>query len=186
VHGCELFDEIVKRGTFSEGDAAKVIVQIANALKYLHEQNIVHRDLKPENLLFSNAEAEVLKLADFGLAKVIGPDATLKTPCGTPACVGNKVLKTCDLIITAPEVLLCKGYGAKVDLWGLGVILYILLSGMPPFGADLAEDNLAGLYEQILKGEYYFDPECWDDVSEEGNLLSGIWRLYWMCFFCSH
>lgn len=66
VLGGELFDEISKRGTFSEVDAAKIIRQIASAIKYIHERNIVHRDLKPENLLFASPNAHIIKLADFG------------------------------------------------------------------------------------------------------------------------
>lgn len=72
------------------------------------------------------------------------------------------------LFVLAPEVLLCKGYGKKVDLWGLGVIMYILLSGMPPFGVDVSDYNIGELYEQILRGAYSFDPEVWDDISDEG------------------
>jgi serine/threonine protein kinase len=106
VTGGELLDEVEKRGFFSESDAAQIIFQIVNAIRYLHvqirkykrligkEKGIVHRDLKPENLLIGhNKDSKgelVVKIADFGLAKIVGPDSILKTPCGTPSCVGKK------------------------------------------------------------------------------------------------
>lgn len=90
--------------------------QMTEAIQYLHEQKpiIVHRDLKPENLLFrsSTSTADIM-VTDFGLAKLCTPEQALKTACGTPNYV-------------APEILMQKGYGKEVDIWSLGVILYIL------------------------------------------------------------
>lgn len=158
VTGGELFDEIIKRGSFGEDDAAHIMVQIASAVKYIHSLGIVHRDLKPENLLFATPEAKVVKIADFGLSKIVGPEALLFTPCGTPACV-------------APEVLISTGYGKEVDLWALGVILYILLCGYPPFQNGVDEGNYGALYEQIIGVNYSFDEMAWASISESAKDL---------------
>ena len=115
--------------------------------------------LKPENLLFETPEAKVLKLGDFGLSKIIGEKAILHTACGTPGYV-------------APEVLKCEGYGEQVDMWAVGVIMYILLCGFPPF----YEENITALYEQILSADYEFPEEYWSDISDSGTDI--------LCYTC--
>jgi serine/threonine protein kinase len=153
VKGGELFDQIVEKGYFNEREAAHTVQQIALALAYLEERKIVHRDLKPENLIFSKRSPDaVLKLTDFGLAKDISHESSsepLNDPCGTPGYV-------------APEVLMSKPYGLKVDMWAVGVILYTVLCGYPPF---YSEDQQA-LFSQIKKAVYVFDSPYWDDVSK--------------------
>jgi calcium/calmodulin-dependent protein kinase I len=147
AHGGELFEEIVKRGKYSERDAASIIKQVASAIHYLHTKGIVHRDLKPENLLLSKPQkanddsVPVVKIADFGLSKIMDAQGVMKTACGTPAYV-------------APEILLGEGYDQKVDVWSLGVIAYILLCGFPPFYSRTG--NNAELFERIMGGEYRF------------------------------
>jgi len=155
LSGGELFDRIVERGALSEEQAADIVAQIASSLEYLHERGIVHRDLKPENLLYETTdENSRIKLVDFGLAKeAINP---LTTPCGSPAYV-------------APEVLERKPYNHMVDWWSLGVILYILLCGFPPFHDD--QNQLKKLYKKIKKGRYSFPSPYWDNVSEEAKDL---------------
>lgn len=114
-------------------------------MAYLHEKDVIHRDVKPDNVLLSCAVRSECqgKLADLGLA-LRATNAT--TMCGTPHYF-------------APEVISSQGgYGKGVDVWGLGVVLYVLLSAQPPFEEE-------GLYEQILAGDYDFD-EDWDHVSE--------------------
>ena len=87
VTGGELFDRIVAKGSYSEKDAAQCLKELCSALKYLHEKKIVHRDLKPENLLYdSPAEDAKIKVADFGLARVVTGKDMMKTACGTPGC----------------------------------------------------------------------------------------------------
>jgi len=152
VDGSELFDRIVDKGYYSEKNTVHIVKQILHAVKYLHEQGIAHRDLKPENLLCSGEGAhEVVKIADFGLSKIFGGEKgeELQTSCGTPGYV-------------APEVLMCESYDKSVDMWGIGIITYILLAGYPPFYAD----NDTQLFEKIMNAEYDFDDECWDDVSD--------------------
>jgi len=155
VTGGELFDRIVNRGTYSEKDASNVVRQIVSAIEYLHTLGIVHRDLKPENLLYANESHDSdIKIADFGLSRILPDDALLKTACGTPGYV-------------APEVLRGKGYGKEVDMWSVGVILYILLCGFPPF----YDDNVQVLFEQILSGHFDFPPTYWAGVSESAKDL---------------
>jgi len=149
--GGELFDRIVAKGSYSEKEAAELIKDISSAIDYLHSIGIVHRDLKPENLIYLNERADsLIKITDFGLAKFrsgIRPEA-MTTACGTPGYV-------------APEVLKNEPYDKAVDLWSLGVILYILLCGFPPF----YHESTAALYKQIKKGEYDFPAPYWTDIS---------------------
>jgi calcium/calmodulin-dependent protein kinase I len=152
VEGSELFDRIVDKGYYSEKSTVLIVKQILNAVKYLHQQGIAHRDLKPENLLCSGEGVnEVVKIADFGLSKIFAGEKgeELQTSCGTPGYV-------------APEVLMSEHYDKSVDMWGIGIITYILLAGYPPFYAD----NDTQLFEKIMNADYDFDDECWDDVSD--------------------
>jgi calcium/calmodulin-dependent protein kinase I len=152
VDGNELFDRIVDRGYYSEKSTIHIVKQILEAIRYLHEHHIAHRDLKPENLLCSGeGSAEVVKIADFGLSKIFAGanGEPLQTSCGTPGYV-------------APEVLTSDSYDEAVDMWGVGIITYILLAGYPPFYAD--DDTQ--LFEKIMSVEYDFEDECWDDVSD--------------------
>ena len=114
----------------------------------------MHRDIKPENLLFSNKDFSVatLKISDFGLARFVEDDVFATTTCGTPGYV-------------APEILEQKPYHFACDYWSIGVVLFILLSGCPPF---FDEDNFA-LFEKIKKVDYNFDAPTWANVSDEAK-----------------
>lgn len=105
---------------YSEKDAADLVYQILNVVKYLHGKGIVHRDLKPENLLFEDETAKRLKLCDFGLAEKIKENEIMYNVVGSPTYM-------------APEITLGTGYGKPVDMYSIGVIMYILLCGYPPF-----------------------------------------------------
>uniref|UniRef100_A0A8C6SFJ6 Calcium/calmodulin-dependent protein kinase Ib n=1 Tax=Neogobius melanostomus TaxID=47308 RepID=A0A8C6SFJ6_9GOBI len=153
VSGGELFDRIIEKGFYTERDASKLIQQILDAVKYLHDMGIVHRDLKPENLLYYSLEEDSkIMISDFGLSKIEGSGSVMSTACGTPGYV-------------APEVLAQKPYSKAVDCWSIGVIAYILLCGYPPF----YDENDAKLFEQILKAEYEFDSPYWDDISDSAK-----------------
>jgi len=153
VLGGELFDRIVEKGNYSEKDAAGCIFQVCEALSVLHKNGIVHRDLKPENILYADKKGDnmdVIKIADFGLARSLAAKGEMmKTACGTPGYV-------------APEILANKGYDkTAVDMWSVGVILYILLCGFPPF----YEEDLPALFDSILKARYDFPSPWWDEIS---------------------
>jgi calcium/calmodulin-dependent protein kinase I len=154
MEGGELFDQILEKEFFSEGEAREAIRSIINALQYCHDQGIVHRDIKPENLLLQSKEIGIssLKIADFGLARLLQENTMASTTCGTPGYV-------------APEVLMQMPYGKECDYWSIGVVAFILLSGTPPF---YEEDNFA-LFEQIKACKYDFEVETWQSVSAEGK-----------------
>mmetsp|Transcript_20702 Transcript_20702/g.42083 ORF Transcript_20702/g.42083 Transcript_20702/m.42083 type:complete len:326 (-) Transcript_20702:532-1509(-) len=151
MEGGELFDRIVDQGHYSEEEAAQTTYKLLSALKHMHDKGIAHRDLKPENMLMSSKKPDAdVKITDFGLSKFFDEQTTvMKTPCGTPGYI-------------APEVLHMKGYDKQCDVWSLGVIIYILLCGFPPFYAD----NDAQLFERIKKGQYEFLRPYWDPVSD--------------------
>ncbi|XP_043921924.1 serine/threonine-protein kinase H2 [Protopterus annectens] len=149
--GGELFDRIIAKGSFTERDATKVLKMVLDGVQYLHSLGITHRDLKPENLLYYHpgADSKIL-VTDFGLAKSgnKGRDWTMSTTCGTPEYI-------------APEIIQRKPYTNAVDMWALGVISYILLSGSMPF----EEENRTRLYRMILKGKYSYIGDPWPTVS---------------------
>lgn len=162
VTGGELFDRIVTRGYYSEKDAAKCVLEILGAVKYLHDNDVVHRDLKPENLLYeNNGDDSRIKLADFGLSKINNGEVQMQTVCGTPG-------------YCAPEILKGKKYGQAVDMWSVGVITYILLCGYEPFYSE----NETEMFKKILKCDYVFDSPWWDEISENAkDLVSKLLTL---------
>jgi len=121
--GGELFTRIVSNGAYSERDASRHMRKIGEALKWMHDRGIVHRDLKPENLvLASDTLDSEIKISDFGLSKILlNDDDTIMTVCGTKA-------------YSAPEVGFgmprgtSQGYSNKVDMWSLGVIIYVIVA----------------------------------------------------------
>ncbi|KAM8960452.1 calcium/calmodulin-dependent protein kinase type IV-like [Pelodytes ibericus] len=150
VTGGELFDRIVERGYYSEKDAACVVHQILEAVSYLHANGVVHRDLKPENLLYADMSPDaILKIADFGLSKIVDDQVAMKTVCGTPG-------------YCAPEILRGGPYGPEVDMWSVGVITYILLCGFEPFFDPRGDQYM---YSKILNCDYEFISPWWDEIS---------------------
>lgn len=154
--GGDLFTYLEKRDfEISEERAKTLSHQMATALYYLHSFGVAHRDLKPENILMvSDDDDSDLKIVDFGLSKIIGPNESSLDPFGT-------------LSYVAPEVLLQKPYGKEVDLWSLGVIMYLLLSRVLPF--DDEEDK--EIARQTIQDAPDFTFEPWDKVSNEAKDL---------------
>lgn len=134
IDGGELFDEIQKQGTISEQMAAHIMQQLLSAILYCHKRGIVHRDLKPENILIeknSNGSEINIKVIDFGTAKAFSACTVMRQTIGTAYYI-------------APEVL-NHNYNEKCDIWSCGVILYILLSGYPPFNGRDDQEIIAAV-----------------------------------------
>ncbi|GJM87527.1 hypothetical protein PR202_ga03491 [Eleusine coracana subsp. coracana] len=168
--GGELFDRIVNRGYFSERKAAEIARVIVGVVEACHSLGVMHRDLKPENFLLlkppsrSNSKHQQdeeeedddeasLKAIDFGLSVFFKPGQIFTDVVGSPYYV-------------APEVL-CKHYGPEADVWTAGVIIYILLSGVPPFWAETQQ----GIFDAVLKGAIDFDSDPWPTISDSAKDL---------------
>lgn len=155
MRGGELFDRIVAKAYYNEKEARDTCKIILEAVQFCHMNHVAHRDLKPENLLLlSQSDDSEVKIADFGFAKKVYEPNSLSTQCGTPGYV-------------APEILEGTPYDERADMWSVGVILYILLGGYPPF----IESTQRDLFRKIRKGEYEFHEEYWGTVSEEAKEL---------------
>ncbi|KAL2154773.1 hypothetical protein VTH82DRAFT_3449 [Thermothelomyces myriococcoides] len=150
----ELFHYITQHTKLSEAETRKVFTQLFDGIKYLHDRDMVHRDIKPENILLMDNDLTV-KIGDFGLAKIVGETSFTTTLCGTPCYV-------------APEILSrSRKYTKAVDIWSLGVVLYICLCGFPPFSDELkCADFPYDLGDQIRKGLYNYPSPYWDPVSD--------------------
>lgn len=137
IDGGELFDYIVTRGRVEEKEAIRLFRQMISAIEYCHHNLVIHRDLKPENILLD--EHKNAKIMDFGLANMMQAGEFLHTNCGSP-------------IYSSPEILASKDYiGPEVDIWSLGIILYVMVTGMCPWsGSTLTEqlkNAVAGRFE---------------------------------------
>ncbi|KAI0567648.1 Serine/threonine protein kinase [Gracilaria domingensis] len=159
LQGGELFVRITERGQYTERDAANLVVSMLASLAFCHRHNLTHRDVKPENFVFTepNGDDADVKLTDFGIAYYSeDPSALCKTLCGTPLYV-------------APEVLLRQPYGPEADLWSLGVIVYIMLVGYPPFD----DNDIVQLVKKIKFRPVKFDGAEWKLISAEGKEFLG-------------
>eukprot|EP00731_Ephydatia_muelleri_P027165 Em0019g38a len=153
----------------SERLAKYMIYQILIALQYLHKKDIVHCDLKSENvLLTSESGMPQAKLCDFGFARVIGEKSFRKSVVGTPAYL-------------APEVLKNEGYNKSLDLWSVGVIIYVSLSGTFPFNED------EEIMDQIQNGAFMFPSDPWASVSSESiELITRLLQVSRKSRFTAH
>ncbi|XP_029027408.1 serine/threonine-protein kinase D2 isoform X2 [Betta splendens] len=140
-----------EKGRLPERLTKFLITQILAALRHLHFKNIVHCDLKPENVLLASADPfPQVKLCDFGFARIIGEKSFRRSVVGTPAYL-------------APEVLLNQGYNRSLDMWSVGVIMYVSLSGTFPFNED--ED----INDQIHNAAFMYPPNPWKQISGDGK-----------------
>lgn len=140
VEGGELLEYIGKQGILDELTVVHLFRQIIAALLYCHRLHIHHRDLKPENILLDKANFQI-KLVDFGMAALQPVGSKLTTPCGSPH-------------YAAPEVIKSVEYdGAKADIWSCGVILFVMLTGSPPFNYD-EQGDLGHLFREIAMARY--------------------------------
>uniref|UniRef100_A0AAR2IPN2 non-specific serine/threonine protein kinase n=1 Tax=Pygocentrus nattereri TaxID=42514 RepID=A0AAR2IPN2_PYGNA len=161
MDGGELFRRIKARReqAFTEREASAIMKSIGEAIDFLHSINIAHRDVKPENLLYTSMHPDAqLKLTDFGFAKETTSQSCLATPCYTP-------------YYAAPEVLGPEKYDKSCDMWSLGVIMYILLCGYPPFYSNHGVTLSPGMKKRIRNGQYEFPNPEWSAVSEEAKQL---------------
>ncbi|XP_055087344.1 serine/threonine-protein kinase D1 isoform X2 [Periophthalmus magnuspinnatus] len=149
-----------EKGRLPERITKFLVTQILVALRHLHFKNIVHCDLKPENVLLASADPfPQVKLCDFGFARIIGEKSFRRSVVGTPAYL-------------APEVLRNKGYNRSLDMWSVGVIVYVSLSGTFPFNED--ED----INDQIQNAAFMYPPQPWKKVSQEAiDLISNLLQV---------
>ncbi|KAL3874741.1 hypothetical protein ACJMK2_037712 [Sinanodonta woodiana] len=148
------------KGRLSERVTKFLISQILMALKHLHSRHIVHCDLKPENVLLSSETAfPQVKLCDFGFARIIGEKSFRRSVVGTPAYL-------------APEVLKSKGYNRSLDMWSVGVVIYVSLSGTFPFNED------EEISDQIQNAAFMYPPNPWKETSQEAiDLVTNLLQV---------
>ncbi|KAI5077651.1 hypothetical protein GOP47_0007475 [Adiantum capillus-veneris] len=152
INGGHLFFQLYRQGTFSEELARVYTAEIVSAVTHLHKNGIIHRDLKPENILL-DAEGHV-KLTDFGLAKEIDESKPANSLCGTVEYM-------------APEIVLAKGHGKAADWWSVGILLFEMLTGQPPF----THNNRQKLQQKIAKDKIKLPSYL---TSEAHSLLKGL------------
>lgn len=151
--GGELYHRICEKDKYNETSAKMIVKQLLSAVAFLHEKDIAHRDIKPENVLFvSEDEDSDIKLTDFGFANFYSPSNKFVAACGTPLYV-------------APEILERRAYDCQCDIWSLGVVVYIMLCGYPPFYGEEEEE----LYYRIKHAYYDFISPHWDHISDNAK-----------------
>lgn len=159
ITGGELFEKICSLTCYSEMDASRLVKQLLEGIKHLHDHNVIHRDLKPENLLLSSEDADAdLLITDFGLSAIKRPGEPMNQAVGTPGYLAPDVLASLE---TGED------YDEQVDLFGVGVITYILLCGFPPFYGDDEED----VYVATETGAYSYPSPYWDNISADAKDL---------------
>lgn len=155
MSGGDLFDRIGKKKSYSEADARDLIVKMLKSVAYCHAAKIAHCDMKPKNLLLMSEDNDsYIKLADFGFAARCHEPKSLTKQCGTPFFV-------------SPEILMRKAYDQQSDMWSVGCIVFLLLSGNLPFMGRSQKE----LFRKIVAGKFVFAADDWDDISPEAKDL---------------
>ncbi|XP_070771208.1 myosin light chain kinase, smooth muscle [Enoplosus armatus] len=173
ISGGELFERIIDEDfELTEREVIKYMLQIIDGVSFIHKQGIVHLDLKPENIMCVNKTGSKIKLIDFGLARRLENAGTLKVLFGTPEFV-------------APEVINYEAISYPTDMWSIGVICYILLSGLSPFMGDNDNETLSN----VTSASWDFEDEAFDEISENGkdfitNLLKKDMKARLTCAQC--
>ena len=153
LSGGELFERITAEGyTMSEAEVINYMRQICEAVKHMHEKNIIHLDVKPENIMCVTKNSTVVKLIDFGLATKLDPNQLVKISTGTAE-------------FAAPEIVEREPVGFYTDMWAVGVLAYVLLSGLSPFAGENDIETL----KNVKACDWDFDEEAFAIVSEEGK-----------------
>ncbi|XP_021713429.1 twitchin isoform X5 [Aedes aegypti] len=151
LSGGELFERITTEGyRMCEQEIIEYMKQICEAVKYMHEKNIIHLDIKPENVMCQTRNSNQVKLIDFGLATRLNPNEMVKISTGTAE-------------FAAPEIVEREPVGFYTDMWAVGVLAYVLISGLSPFAGETDIDTL----KNIKQGTWEFDEVAFKDVSEE-------------------
>ncbi|XP_046632684.1 titin homolog isoform X7 [Daphnia pulicaria] len=153
ISGGELFERVVADDfTLTERDCILFMRQICQGVGYMHSKSIVHLDLKPENILCQSPNSHRIKLIDFGLARQLDPDTPVRVLFGTPEFI-------------APEIVSYEPIGCATDMWSLGVVCYVLLSGLSPFMGD----NDADTFANITSSDYDFDDDAFAAISSDAK-----------------
>ncbi|KAG7345519.1 serine/threonine protein kinase [Nitzschia inconspicua] len=159
--GGDLLERISKIEQYTEADVREIVDNILQAMAHCHAQNIAYRDMNPKNILLKSEEGWYVKLTHFRLAARCYEEMSLTKQCGTPC-------------FTAPEVILRRPYDQRADMWSVGCIAFLLLSGQLPFQAS----NQKELFRKIVSAEFDFDVEAWANISQEGkNFLNELLLL---------
>ncbi|KAL7124088.1 hypothetical protein ABFS83_14G025600 [Erythranthe nasuta] len=148
----DLFERITARPVFGESEARRIMVPLMEAIAHCHRLGVAHRDIKPDNILFNSYNQ--LKLVDFGSAECFGNGGLMSGIVGTPYYI-------------APEVVSGRPYDEKIDVWSAGVILYIMLAGIPPFYGESAKE----IFEAVLRANLRFPRSIFASVSSEAKDL---------------
>jgi len=155
MSGGDLFDRIGKKKSYSEEDARDLSVKMLKAMAYCHAHKVAHCDMKPKNLLLTSEDNHsYIKVADFGFAAHCHTEKCLTKQCGTPFFV-------------SPEILMRQPYDQQTDMWSVGCIIFLLLSGNLPFMGRSQKE----LFKKIVSGKFEFKEEGWEGISDDAKDL---------------
>jgi len=180
VDGCDLFDRIMDEGQFNETQARLTLRAMLQSLGYLHSNGIAHRDIKPENIMTTvdanDGDIFNIKLIDFGLSKAMArPDKHVSSHTGESkrSLLHRMTSRVGTPCYMAPEMITAsnEAYGQAIDLWSVGCVFYILLSGFPPFFGETNSE----LFEEIRRADVDFSDPAFDNVSDTAkDLVCGL------------